>query len=471
VTWVEGEGVLFVSTTTPAALRDILASLTPGPRTPLTGLELRRLVEAANLERFFSIGKRAMQAGDTSYVTSAGRKAEEGITPADSRAYDLGHAMGRSGDGLFGFSVQRSKVWQPGAADSLFGFRSWCEDLARELANAARGGQPSKLDQLSISDPLSEYPANPLFVAPPPELVAEGAMIVVDGEIVAPELLEFEPRGGASSAHEAVFDINIRGESKGLARFATSGQVMIEGANWLVRVPDGHGHMLVPLEEFLVHEPPSLFFGDGSRAIGDRFSQPLQRQFFPEDARFPEVWDNCDTRMEFGDPADGRQSVGAWTAMRLSRDLPIVIQDHLSGELADFVAINPDANPPRVCLAHCKRSGGNPAARVTDVEVLVAQGVRSVQWLRPGGALWSELRYRLDHRNPTQLITGDRPTVLELLDRWIAAPPLTRWSLWLVQPGLSVARLDDAEDVTALLNIAYSWASSQNVELSLVCSA
>jgi superfamily II DNA or RNA helicase len=253
VTWVENEGVLLVSTTTAPALRDLLSSIAPGPRTPLSGLELRRLVDAANLERFFSIGKRAMQAGDTSYVTSAGRKAEEGITPADARVFDLGHALGRSADGLFGFSVRQSKIWQPGAADSLFGFRSWCEGLAREVANAGRGHQPTKLDQLSIPDPLLDYPANPLVVILPPGLFVSGTLLT-DGEIVAPELLEFEPLRTDSSASEAVFDIQLRGESRGQARFATSGQVRIVGADWRVRIPDGHGHELVPLEEFLVHE-------------------------------------------------------------------------------------------------------------------------------------------------------------------------------------------------------------------------
>jgi len=96
---------------------------------------------------------------------------------------------------------------------------------------------------------------------------------------------------------------------------------------------------------------------------------------------------------------------------------------------------------------------------------------RSVQWLRPGAALWSELRYRLDHRNATQVLAGDQNALQDLLNQWIAAPPLVRWSLWLVQPGLSVARLDQAAGVTALLNVAHSWASSQNVKLRLVCSA
>ena len=189
----------------------------------------------------------------------------------------------------------------------------------------------------------------------------------------------------------------------------------------------------------------SLETGRGRLAIGSR--RRLDAGCFRKTPGRPQVWDDCDITVEFGEPADGRQSVGAWTAQRLARDMPVVIQDHLAGELADFIAIAPNTNPVQVCLAHCKRSGGDPAARVTDIEELVAQGVRSVRWLRPGPALWSELQYRLEHRNATRLVSGERAVLDGVLDQWIATPPLVVWSLWLVQPGVSIARLDSADGV------------------------
>lgn len=469
VTWVQDEGVLLVSTTTAASLRSLLGSVAPGPLTPLSGLELRRLVEAANLDRFFSIGKRAMLAGDTSYVTSAGRKAEEGITPSDARVFDLGHAMGRSEDGLFGFSVAKSKIWEPGAADSLFGFRAWCEELAQDLADANLGRLPGKLDQLAFSDPLLAFPANPLTAVLPPELFAQAAELIVDGEIASPELLEFEPRHNAATAEVIEFDLRLRGEPRGSIQFSVSGDVTVVGADWLVHSHDAPGQP-VRLQDFLVHEPASLFFGDGSRAIGERLAPPRSSWRFPDNARSPRVWDGCDITVEWGDLANGRLSVGPWTGALLTREMPIVIQDHLPGELADFIAIDPRTDPPRASFVHCKRSGGAPSARVTDIEELVAQAIRSVPWQKPGPALWSELRYRLGHRNATRIISGDRGYVEATLDGWIAAPPPVDWFLWVVQPGLSVARLDGSAPVTALLNIAYSWASTQNVTFSVVCS-
>ena len=160
LTWVETSGVLFVSTTTEPARRELLKVTAPKTRRSLTGDELRRLLDAAKLERFFSIGTRAARAQSrgTSYQTRAGSKTEDDITPADARGWDLGHGMGRSGAGTFGFSVAKSKIWEPGAADSLFAFRTWCEGQARELARQPGKRRASKLDLLGISEPAGLVP-------------------------------------------------------------------------------------------------------------------------------------------------------------------------------------------------------------------------------------------------------------------------------------------------------------------------
>ena len=155
----------------------------------------------------------------------------------------------------------------------------------------------------------------------------------------------------------------------------------------------------------------------------------------------------------------------------LAAQMPIVIQDHLAGELADFVAIDDSGPIPEVRLVHCKASGGaKPAARLGDVQELAAQAIRSVQWLAAGPTLWGELRRRLDERDATKVVEGDRSVVEALLDTWSTTPPLPTWSIWLVQPGVSDAVLDDADRVSSLLTAAHAWVSSQSVDFALICS-
>jgi hypothetical protein len=186
----------------------------------------------------------------------------------------------------------------------------------------------------------------------------------------------------------------------------------------------------------------------------------------------PRPWPDTATTFEFREPPEGLKNVGGATARLLASEMPIVIQDHLPGELADFIAIDHQTPMPAVRLVHCKASGGaQPAARVTDLEELVAQAIRSVQWLTPRADLWAELRKRLDQRPATKIVEGERDEIVSLLDEWSAKPPLASWSLWLVQPGLSAAALSTSPQTTSLINTAHSWVTSQNVEFGLICSA
>jgi superfamily II DNA or RNA helicase len=472
LTWVEEQGVLFLSTTTDSARRDILQAVAPAPRQSLSGLQLRRLLEAARLDRYFSIGTRASQAQATrtSYQVRAGPKTEDDITPADARQWDLGHGIGRSGTGTFGFSVQKSKIWEPGAADSLFAFRRWCEELARELTDPNLGHTQSKLDLLTFSDPLAVFPPDPLIAVLPPDLYVNGTELLADGEIILPELVELRPRVGASTDAAIAVDIWVRDEQRGSIQFNANGSVESVGPQWLVRQPD-EPHDL-PLNEILVHEPATIFFADGSHVTGDRVSPPPETIApLAAEIRQPKIWDGTNIRVEFGEPSNGQLSVGATVATLLGAEMPIVLQDHLPGELADFIAIDDTSDMAKVRLVHCKRSGGvAPAARVGDVEELAAQAIRSVHWLTSGPGLWIELRYRLEHRDATRLLSGQSDHVEQLLAQWSDQPPLADWSLWIVQPGLSDAAIDAAERVTSLLTAAHAWVASQNIRFEVMCS-
>jgi hypothetical protein len=55
-----------------------------------------------------------------------------------------------------------------------------------------------------------------------------------------------------------------------------------------------------------------------------------------------------------------------------------VIQDHLPGELADFIALRESGNRVEVNIVHCKKPAGAPSTRVTDIQELLAQAMRSM---------------------------------------------------------------------------------------------
>lgn len=471
VTWVEDQGLLFLSATTDPALRDLRAAVAPGPARPLSSVELRRLLDAAQFQRFFSIGTRAARAqATTSYQIRAGSKTEDDLTPSDARGWDLGHGIGRSGNGTFGFSVAKSKIWEPGSADSLYAYRTWCEELAEEVAQQPAERSASKLDLFSISEPLERFPEHPIVAVFPSEIYSEGSQIVIDGEVVLPELVELDAREGSSDPEEVVFAARVDGVERAAIHCRLDGTVTVDGGVVLVRQPDESAPL--PLADYLMQEPLTIFFSSGTRVTGNRVAEaPPAVVPVAASVRQPRPWEDTTITIEFGEAPAGRMSVGGATAAMLASEMPIVIQDHLPGELADFIAIDNRSLMPEVRLVHCKASGGpQPAARVTDLQELVAQAIRSVQWLTPRADLWTELRRRLDTRQATQVLTGSRDEIVALLDEWSARPPVASWSLWLVQPGVSAAQLDGSPGATSLINAAHSWVAGEQVEFHLVCS-
>jgi hypothetical protein len=288
--------------------------------------------------------------------------------------------------------------------------------------------------------------------------------------ISASALVELRPTAEASP-DSLVVEVWVRDQNRGTIEFNANSSVRSVGPRWVVREP-GASHDL-PLHEFLVHQPATIFFADGSRAVGDRVNSPPPVVVpVADEIRRPRAWEGTDITVEFGEPPDDRLSVGATVANILTAEMPIVLQDHLPGELADFIGIDNSGSTTEVRLVHCKRSGGlAPAARVGDVEELASQAIRSAMWLAAGPALWEELRHRLEHRDATKVVNGELQQVQELLDEWAQQPPSARWSMWIVQPGVSNAALNDAHRLTALLNAAHAWVQSQNIELELVCSA
>lgn len=471
LTYVREPGVLFVSTTTAPALHDLLRAFHGGNRRQMSGPELRRLLSAARLERFFSVGTRSSraQAANTSYRTSAGQRTDHDITPAEGRGWDLGHGMGRSGSGTYGFSVGKSKVWEPGAASSLRGFRRWCEQQARVIGDESAAVNPSKLDLLGMSEPLTAYPANPLVVLWPVALLVEGSSIVIDGEVLVPERVALRPTSASNGAQVQV-ELCVEGGLRGQLTFFLDGSVSAAGADMRVLHPDEEDTRL--LEDYLAAEPVTIFFGRGDHATGERLAPPPPAVVsVAEEVRRPRIWAATAITVEFGEPPPGRINVATATCRLVEEEAAFVIQDHLAGEIADFVGIDSTRLIPDVHLVHCKSSGSeSPAARLGDVQELVAQALRSVQWLVPDGTLWQDLRRRLDERDATKVMKGPKEDIVALLDEWAVSPPAPRWHVWAVQPGISNARLDSAPEVTSLLTSLHAWCASQHAELRLVCS-
>jgi superfamily II DNA or RNA helicase len=472
--WVEDPGLLFISTDSPSILKTLRRELV-GFHAPLGAQDLTALLAAAELERCFSVGARAATAGtatNESYRTLSGPRAEMSITASDARARVLGHVMGRmsgkgAGSGTFGFSAKKSKLWEPTANESLIEFREWCIGHAGVLkAKAAPSATNSPLKYLNIPDTLDSYPEAPAIAMMPVQFLAETRILRV-GE------READPLGVAVSCRrlgEGEMELALEFEEetcKLLLRVSGEAEI-VEGSAAFI---DSQGE-IEPLDELLTDHPPALIFGDGSLVLGAQKLQPAA-DFPPlsSSARLPLLWGETKLEIEFGDPPDIPGTVAARTIEQLESEADAVIQDHLPYELADFLSLKAEGDQISLDVVHCKAAGGsNPGTRVTDIEQLLAQAMRSVYFATAGPRIWIELRRRLAERASTKVIKGNEEVLAGQLEAWAVAQPLINWRLTVVQPGVADDQLDGWTQGNALLSAAYDFCDRQGISFRLIDS-
>jgi superfamily II DNA or RNA helicase len=475
-TWIDDPGLLFVSTDLASALKEILAGVSGGRARPVSAGDLTRLLAHADLERCFSVGARPTSVGtaaNESYRTLSGPRAELSLSPSEARARVLGHVMGRmtgqgSGSGTFGFSAKKAKLWEPTPTDSLADFRDWCQQHAAVLrSTTATSAGNAALNVLGLADRLDAFPDAPAIAVLPKELLIGAADLFFAGQAVDP--LAVNVTCQRQSATEMRLELTHGSET---VEFALSAQGTVTAVNGEATTVDRTTGEVFELSDVLTEYPVTLLFGDGTWVLGElTFHPPAAFEPLPDDARLPVSWSGVDTSAEFVEPLTPTGSVAGQTLELLKPDADWVIQDHLAGELADFIALREIGNRVAVDIVHCKKPGGAPSTRVTDIQELLAQAMRSMYLATAGPSIWNELARRLQHRNATKIVKGTSDAVTARLAAWAADRPLISWQITCVQPGVEDAALGTWAQGNALMIAAYDACKAQGVSFRLIDAA
>jgi hypothetical protein len=199
--------------------------------------------------------------------------------------------------------------------------------------------------------------------------------------------------------------------------------------------------LMTYLKDFSLH----IYLSDFSRISG----VALFRSNFHTDTPFStdcirtEDWkaQNVDITKEFSADGTNDNSIHGF----LKHSLPpgadeIVIYDHGSGEIGDFVTVQETTNEIQFGLYHCKGSGGTDVGqRVGDVYEVAGQVVKSLIWLRKPHDLLEKIKSRLDQGS--LFLKGDRTALRSLFVK--AQAKSFQFSIYCVQPGLSASNLAD----------------------------
>ena len=436
---------------------------TSGQHQILSLARVNRVLTKISDTEFFNIGmKNTVPNSPTeSYRIIAGPRADEAIQKSDGRMFHRGHVFGKGTDDgeeiTIGYS-SGSKVWSNRRAQ-IPELVTWCRLLAQKISSEE---QPqvtrSGLDNLLVGEEIRAIPRQAIVAANWHDLAYRTSLSVryphSDGGIHEGLLVDLRLDIDREAVTESTIPFVIVGDG-----FQVDACFHLEGGQFdfelggepervsVTRREDGQD-----LVDWLRNYPIDFYLADFSRLRGaELFRTQLDQHTFDRESITTFDWSGqgVDITREFG-PGDGR-SIHDFVRDELSsRDDGVVIYDHRTGEIADFVMIRSDGEKGEIILFHVKASSSStPGDRVADVYEVCGQVVRSLRWLHD----LSRIRERLTRRLATgsEIVVGDQSRLESLLSE-VGSLSIT-YRVVVVQPGLSqVAIGADNQHVLAAAN-------------------
>jgi superfamily II DNA or RNA helicase len=399
--------------------------------------------------------------GTASYKMFAGSGVDQGMRESDTAQSALGHAMAQVSEGPgqaaynTGVAVEKSKVWESRYVplrtyDEVlvaFADRYWSTLAVVNplLPSVARGSR------------LNRFPSVPVAVVELHPVLLSAEWTLSDGFPVSRLDLRYVAHGSGDSQVCFVAVRPDTGVTIWAGRVGLFGDVHDDSDGVQLR----RGGARSTLSEVLSTAPPALRFLDGHTVIGATiYSPPIVSTDLSRWVPAFVDWSSTNIMKETdasASTAGNGESVHETLRKHLAGRPSMarrrwILENDGSGELADLIVL--ELMPTREVLVelwHAKPSSGEkPSVRVTDMQVVVAQAIKSRRWLTDRG-VFAEMGARLTgQRSPRlKIIEGSERLLRVLLgvDRrhpaWAIAngPYQPRGTVVIAQPGLRWSQL------------------------------
>ncbi len=464
--------------------------MTNGQEQKLPSEELVKALRCADHLNFNMLGL-ASAIGSSpsipSYKTLMGKEVEASIVPTDSHIFIPGHALARKKTGeTIGFSSFQGKIWSL-KRGTITQFISWCNEVAANINMTAEVYSLRDIPYLNPIKTAWSFSSKPIVVTVDPHISEYIATIIhhesgkEDNSIIFGDPI-FEIVDSTDKDLFVTFYPNFADKT-----FSINMSYNISNNSWAVADSGYYELKLEPSNaidgklnfrlEYAFQEefPPFIYLTNGTLINGRTLIEPKPEY---KDIPFPEecfvkglVWDDCNINKEFlnkGEAVGTKKTIHDWLESWLSNNLPpdsIIFKDHESGEIADFIAIQPDGKI--IGFYHCKSSSTKqPGASIGHISAVMDQVLRSISLVNTR-TLVDRLLEHSDGRRPrSKFIRGDRGMVNQLKDTF--SPLDWSYQVFIVQPGLDCKEAAVYENTKLLLLTCYEWLKDIGAKLRIM---
>ncbi len=405
------------------------------------------MIKEISNKRIFNVGMRNIQAANTreSYKILTGPDAQ--IDPADARRYRQGHVFltgEEDGDRTtIGYS-SGGKVWSA-TNDQIPDLLDWCKALGRKIRSTGVIVTHSGLDYLDAGRVVDSIPEHLIYAqwnkdAFDFEVPAQIEYTRDDGNVYRGHLLDLDLGIDRQNSDAHRIRVVVSGEGLTLPIDFTLDDFYTPVDPAADRVTVAKGNHSSNLIDYLNYAHLDFYTANGSLFSGNELFEPKEAAL-PINANqlVPWNWDGVEIDNEIT-ARRGQLSVHDKVRAELENgDTELVLYDHGTGEIADFITLREDGDTTRFVFYHCKGSAERTAgARVEDLFEVCGQAEKSVNWTSLDRF---EKRFRR-RRQTVRYLRGDTALMQAVLQR--AKDRRSQFEIKVVQPGISKAGITPA---------------------------
>ncbi len=395
---------------------------------------------------FFNIGlANRMGSSGESYKILTGPSTQNVLHKSDGRLYSNGHIFGRGKSNdeyvTIGYS-SGSKIWS-NCYDQIPNFIKWCSELSNKMFSEKAVKTNSGFDYLPIGQTIDMFPSNVFFVTWNYSTFMSPPIVEITGshnDTSSFQLLDFEIeviKNGTKNSNSV--DLLLKNEIYSIPitySFDEHFELITVSEFGFKLIVNSHE---VDLDSYLNENPLQFYLTENFQMImNNELHSPPEGELIPFDEEniLPFDWENygTDVMTEFGTDNSIHTTLKNYF---LSQDLNIIIYDHGSGEIADFITIESE-DIVKVKLYHVKASHGEIATsnRVGEVYEVAGQSVKSLLWLNNKSSFFKHIKRRTVD-SEEKYLKGELDSLETILD----SNKRIEFEIIVVQPGISKSKL------------------------------